>query len=113
MQQLVAPCVVIGIEIMSATTLNTRWDDGRRDRTLSVFPGNPYLFSRIGVLPQERHCPSCDSIVYSRRHRLCGACGQVLPEDCRFTVSEVQVVESIVTIERQRHCAWLKRTEAI
>src|SRR2546426_2017778 len=96
---------------MSATTLNKRWNDGTRDRALLNFPSGENLFSRIGVKPQEHHCPSCDSIVYTRRHRLCGACGEVLPEDCLFTVGEAQNVAMLLRTERQRHRAWLKKSE--
>ena len=94
---------------MSASTL--RWNDGAGDQVLLVVPGNQDLFCRFGVKSQERHCPSCDSIVYTRRHRLCGACGEVLPEDRLFTVGEAQNVEMLLQTERQRHRAWLKKTE--
>jgi hypothetical protein len=113
MKQVVTLCVVKGIETMSATILNKRWnDDGSRDQTLTSFGGSQNLFCRIGVRPQERHCPSCDSIVYTRRHRLCGACGQVLPDNCRFTDDEAQNVEILVRTERQRHRVWLEKAEA-
>jgi hypothetical protein len=64
----------------------------------------------ITVKSREPHCPSCDSIVYSRRHRLCGVCGCALPEHCRFTATESESVEMLLRIEGQRHRAWLKKT---
>ena len=67
----------------------------------------------IGIGPRERHCPSCESIVYSRRHRLCGVCGKVLPEDCLFTATEAESVAMLLKIERLRHRAWLKKTTAM
>jgi hypothetical protein len=70
------------------------------------------LFVRLGVQAQECHCPSCGSIVYTRRHKLCGACGEILPEDCLFTVGEAQNVAMLMTTERRRHRVWLKKTEA-
>src|SRR2546430_15563462 len=99
--------------IMSAATLNIRWNDGARDQAVPVSPGGRNSFFSIGARPRERHCPSCDSIVYSRRHRLCGVCGQVLPEDCRFTATEAENVEMLFRTEQQRHRAWLKKTTAM
>jgi len=64
----------------------------------------------MGLKPRGQLCPSCDSIIYSRRHRLCGVCGQVLPEDCRFTATEAETVEMLLKTERERHRAWLKKT---
>lgn len=57
----------------------------------------------------ERRCPHCGSIVYSRRTCLCGACGKALPEACLFTTEQAQRVSSLLTEERQRHRAWLRR----
>ena len=92
---------------MSATNLNVQWND--------VAPFQVDLLSshavgsRIRIEPGSHRCPSCDSIVYCRRHRLCGVCGEVLPDECLFTSNEAQDVEMIVSAERQAHKAWLKR----
>src|SRR5256885_5449679 len=102
MQHFVAPCVVNGRVTMRTSI-----------QTLPVSSGHQNLFPRIGVEPNERHCPSCDSVVYSRRHRLCGVCGQVLPDGCLFTVSEAQNVEMLLRTERQRHRAWLRKTAMV
>src|SRR5256885_11848986 len=67
----------------------------------------------IGIGPRERHCPSCESIVYSRRQRLCGVCGQVLPADCLFTATASENVEMLLRTDRHRHRAWLKRMTAV
>src|SRR6266571_5439812 len=98
---------------MSAASLSIRWTDCDSNQALPLVLGghNPYL--GIRVKPRERHCPSCDSIVYSRRHRLCGVCGHALPEDCRFTAPEAESVEMLLRTERQGHRAWLKRTTAM
>jgi len=99
--------------IMNATNLSFRWIDCDRNQVLPVVPGNHKPNLGIGVNPRDRHCPSCDSIVYSRRHRLCGVCGQMLPEACLFTATEAESVEMLLRTERQRHKAWLKRTTAM
>jgi len=100
-------------EIMSASTLSIRWTDCDRAQPV-VLGGQNQYFGNFGirVKPRERYCPSCDSIVYSRRHRLCGVCGDVLPEDCLFTATEAESVEMLLRAERQRHRAWLKRKTA-
>ena len=105
--------VLMTLEIMSAATLNIRWNDraGEQPLPISREPSNAFPDSGVGT--RERHCPLCDSIVYSRRHRLCGVCGGVLPEDCLFTATEAENVEMLIRIERQRHRAWLKKTTAM
>ena len=76
-------------------------------------PAFPFgAFVRVGVEPAERRCPACDSIVYSRRHKTCGVCGEALPESCRLTTDEAQRVDALLRTERQRHRDWLRRTEA-
>ena len=113
MKQFITDCVLMTVEIMSAATLSIRWTDSDRNQSLPVLFGIQNSFVSVGVKPRERHCPSCDSIVYSRRHRLCGVCGRALPKDCLFTATEAENVEILLRIERQRHRAWLKKTTAM
>ncbi len=35
------------------------------------------------------HCPKCNGVVYSRRHKLCGFCGAELPAEFLFTDAEL------------------------
>ena|SRR5947207_10171979 len=111
MKQFGAGRVLMTVEIMSAARLHIRWNAG--EQALPISHGGKISLASIGVGPRERHCPSCDSIVYSRRHKLCGVCGQVLPEDCLFTTAEAENVEMLLRTERQRHRAWLKKTTAM
>src|SRR5947209_12012823 len=111
MKQFITVCVLMTVEIMSASTLSIRWTDCDRNHPVALGGQNQYF--GIRVKPRERYCPSCDSIVYSRRHRLCGVCGHVLPQECRFTPPEAESVEMLLRTERQRHRAWLKRTTAM
>jgi len=108
MQQFTGLCVLNAVTTMSAKIANSPWNDLMKEQPPSAVAN---LFVRLGVQAQERYCPSCDSIVYTRRHKLCGACGEVLPEDCLFTVGEAQNVEKLLRAERQSHRAWLKKTE--
>ena len=100
-------------QFMSTASLNIRWNDRAGDQALPILHGAGNVFTRIGAGTHARHCPSCDSIVYSRRHRLCGVCGHLLPADCLFTATEAESVEMLLRTERQRHKAWLKKTTAL
>lgn len=54
-------------------------------------------------------CPRCASIVYARRHKLCGVCGEELPAAVLFSASEASRVLATLVSERQRHRAWIER----
>ena len=95
---------------MSAITLRISWTDGSNDLPITPYPARRNPLARIGVAPRERHCPSCDAIIYSARHNLCGVCGSELPADCRFTDSEALNVERLLETERRRYRAWLRRS---
>jgi len=110
MKQFITRCVLMTEENMSASTLNLRWSECDRNQAQPVVPGGQNQCFGTRVKPRGRHCPSCDSIVYSRRHSLCGVCGHALPEDCRFTATEAVRVEMLLRTERERHRAWLKKT---
>lgn len=69
----------------------------------------PRLYARLGAPVQQRHCPFCDSIIYSRRHKLCGVCAQELPEQMLFSAEQADNVSSILRDEQRRHRAWLNR----
>jgi len=36
----------------------------------------------------SRHCPKCNGVVYSRRHKFCGFCGARLPAEFLFSEEE-------------------------
>ena len=113
MKQFKAGRGLMTLEIMTAATLNIRWNDRAGEQGLAISHGAQKSFPGIGVSTRERHCPSCDSIVYSRRHKLCGVCGLALPEDCLFSATEAESVEMLLRTERQRHRAWLKKTTTL
>jgi hypothetical protein len=52
-------------------------------------------------------CPACGSIIYSRRHLLCGVCAHPLPPEARFPDGEASRIELLVEMERDRHRQWL------
>ena len=96
---------------MSAATFKIRTEH-KRSGTLTACSGGDLLSSRIGVHLREQRCPSCNSIVYTRRHSRCGVCEQELPERVRFTSDEADKVNGLLKIERQRHRVWLMKAEA-
>jgi hypothetical protein len=98
--------------IMSASKLASQLSQGSKDDSFSFFPGDQFLLRRLGVGPRSERCPSCNSIIYSRRHGRCGVCERTLPESFLFTSTEVEKVDSLLKTERERHRAWLMRFEA-
>ena len=67
------------------------------------------FFSRGVKVEAQRRCPHCNSVVYSRRHKLCGVCAEPLPAACLFSDEQAQVVRSLVSEERERHRVWLQK----
>src|SRR5881394_1216764 len=96
---------------MSATILKIRWPGDERTGSPSITSGRDLLSSRIGVPLREQHCPSCDSIIYSRRQIRCGVCEQLLPERLLFSSAEAEKVDVLLRTERLRHKAWVARIE--
>ena len=80
---------------------------------VSLSRRTPALTKRHGPKEQARQtskrCPVCHSIIYSRRHRLCGVCGHTLPEDRLFTPSEANAVTRLLSMEKQRYRQWLAK----
>ena len=97
---------------MSATISDSRWDEVVKGQAPAVFSNSANLFCRFSVQEQERRCPKCDSMVYSRRHSRCGVCERVLPTNCLFDTDEAETVDVLLRTERQRHRAWLTRIDA-
>ena len=67
----------------------------------------PRLVRRLTPRRGPVQCPECHSIVYSRRHRLCGVCNHPLPENLLFSVNEARRIQQIIDTERARHRQWL------
>ena len=56
-------------------------------------------------------CPSCGSIIYSRRNVLCGVCGERLPAELLFTPEQRQAVEHELEVLKAREKE-MRRREA-
>jgi hypothetical protein len=97
---------------MTASTLTSRLSQNAKNDSFSFFPGDQFLLRRIGVGPRSERCPSCNSIIYSRRNSRCGVCERVLPTNFLSTSAEAEKVDMLLRTERQRHRAWLTRVEA-
>ena len=74
-----------------------------RDRNASR-PGQ-LLLQRLGVERSLERCPCCNSIIY------CGVCEQMLPASIRFSGVEAAKVDRLLQVERERHRAWLSKSE--
>jgi len=111
--QLRCSCGVFpAIEMMSTMKLNVQWLDFVKEQPVSVPMVRSGLLARFGVERAEHRCPSCNSPVYSRRHQICGICGDKLPMECQFTLAEAGRVDALMRLERERHRQWLRRTAA-
>ena len=97
---------------MSAANLKMRLGQYSENGFLPVSLDGQFSLRRIGVRPRVKRCPSCGSIIYSRRHGQCGVCERVLPESVLFNNVEAQRVDALLRTERQQHKAWLTRIEA-
>src|SRR5687768_1524199 len=67
------------------------------------------FFSRGVSAQPERRCPCCNSVIYSRRHAVCGVCAEPLPAGCVFSPEEARSVEVRLNEERDRHRKWMQR----
>jgi predicted nucleic acid-binding Zn ribbon protein len=87
--------------------LDIRWRaEAWRQETVAVS-----LVRHITSPKPELRCPACDSILYSRRSKFCGVCGEALPEELRFTPFEANRVKHLLRTERERHRIWMQRRD--
>jgi hypothetical protein len=101
---------------MSAARLDLAWDTQTDSGTVTVrwaSVTNTSFTRNAGARRGPVRCPECDSIIYSRRHRLCGVCSQPLPEELLFNTREAMRVEALVTAERIRHRKWMEQRAAV
>jgi hypothetical protein len=89
---------------MTATRLDIRWKDAWNQE-----PAWTVVRQIARPQPQVR-CPSCNSILYTRRHKRCGVCEEELPEALLFSVVEASRVKELLRAEQQKHRAWMNKT---
>jgi hypothetical protein len=95
---------------MSAAHLDLTWnsqDELESQPVAFTWKSDTHLVRAIGRPGAPARCPECASIVYSRRHRLCGVCSQPLPDHLLFTIRDAQRIEQLLASERVRHRRWL------
>jgi hypothetical protein len=92
----------------SATALEIDWHEEADDSAAG--PSN--LVRHIASPSPDSRCPECNAVIYSRRHRHCGVCGEELPEALLFSPSQALQVEELLRFERKQHRAWMKRVES-
>ena len=103
---------------MSREKIKLEWREGSESKQIEILDcvrrvdadGSAVLLSRqlTSTLLGAR-CPHCNSIIYSRRHKLCGVCSQSLPEDYLFSETEARRIESILRTEQSRHKKWMSK----
>ncbi len=93
---------------MNATSLDIQWADvtWQQERLTSA------LVRNITTPKPEMRCPACDSIVYTRRHKLCGVCGEELPKELLFPARIAARLKFLVGAEQEKHRTWVKRRMA-
>lgn len=93
---------------MSATHLDLAWNTQEEQWSLSVsVVEGSRLVRQIAPVKAQQRCPQCQSIIYSRRHRLCSVCTEPLPEQLLFSTEEAARVEHLLHVERNRHRKWM------
>lgn len=104
---------------MSREKIKLAWCEGAESKQVAILDGVRKVNADGGALLLSRQlastlvsarCPHCDSIIYSRRHKLCGVCGQSLPADYLFSETEAQRIERILRTEQSRHKKWMRKT---
>jgi uncharacterized Zn finger protein (UPF0148 family) len=48
------------------------------------------------AIAMETHCPTCGSVIYSRRAKLCGVCSALLPEELRITGEQSEKIGTLM-----------------
>lgn len=79
---------------------------------LPTRPDDRLLSRSIAPTGRECRCPECNSIVYSRRSKLCGVCGESLPAELLFSPDEARRIQKLLESERQRHKKWMHRARS-
>ncbi|MBM3835744.1 MAG: hypothetical protein FJ403_21240 [Verrucomicrobia bacterium] len=98
---------------MSAVKLSVDWvDKGEAEQffppleptqPLQAANPRPAIARQIAPAASALRCPHCTSIIYSRRNKLCGVCGEELPKEFLFTSTEARKVERTLRSEQMRH----------
>jgi hypothetical protein len=97
---------------MSAAHLDLTWDaqDELESQPVAIaWKSRLHWVREIGHPGPPARCPECESIIYSRRHRLCGVCSHPLPDHLLFSFRDSQRVSQLLETERARHRRWLEQ----
>ena len=90
---------------MSAAKIEIR----RKEDALVVHSTGSKLVRQIARPRTNLRCPECNSIIYTRRHKLCAVCGGALPDEMLFSRTEAARVSQVLAAEREQHRTWMKR----
>lgn len=89
--------------IMTAARLNIRWTDldGLEQESMVV------VIRHIAQDQQYGWCPECNAIIQTWRAKLCGICGEEVPQELLFAVRAASHIKELLRTEEQRHRAWM------
>jgi hypothetical protein len=97
-------------------TANLRWmsgtvpvTEGPPARTQEASPAQHGLTRQLAMPGSGNRCPHCGSIIYSRRHKLCGVCTEELPAELLFPRQEAQRLQCLMRSEELRHRTWMAK----
>jgi hypothetical protein len=89
--------------------MTARLDIRRKEAAWILEAVDLALVRNISQPKPHLRCPACDSILYTRRHKLCGVCGEELPGELLFTDLEASRVKALLRTEQQKHRDWMSR----
>lgn len=104
---------------MSVARLEIEWKD-KPDEHVAAVPltktgwtenklKNPDISRPLTTAASPSHCPHCESIIYSRKAKLCGVCSLPIPEEIRFGQTETKRIQTLLEIERHKHRRWVNK----
>jgi hypothetical protein len=85
--------------------LDMDWDKHSVDADADVLP----LVRHIAAPKPHLRCPECNSIIYTRRHKLCSICGESLPDAFLLSALEAARIRALLSAEKHRHRVWMRK----
>ena len=96
---------LVGMSVPGATPVSIDWREPACDEA-AISLG---LVRQIAEPRSDLRCPGCRGVIYTRRHKLCGVCGEELPGELLFSESQALRIEGLLKSEREQHRAWMRK----
>jgi hypothetical protein len=95
--------------ISGEVSLTDDSDAKSQEPLLGASPAQHALTRQLAMPGAGHRCPHCGSIIYSRRHKLCGVCSQELPAELLFPKQEAERLQCLLQYEQLRHRIWMAK----